>query len=234
MNEGLRLGVKSVKFNWRGEPLIYKNIWPILNFALKHFIVEMNTNLSVNLNDEQIETVSKIHSLRVSMDSVTNYAEARKGGKMHLVFSNIARILEHRDIIEINRTESNITESLPEFVEAFHKELYRAAGKMTECSRIKIRSVPARRRNSSGVFNDDLRKVRKYCGQPSRRLLVSASGNIYPCCVPYHEPKNFIVGSDSLEKAWDSKKRKELVKDLRKMKFNYNVCKNCPSSDAWK
>ena len=37
--------------------------------------------------------------------------------------------------------------------------------------------------------------TRKYCGQPSRRLIISVNGDCFVCCCAYKEPKELYLGN---------------------------------------
>lgn len=233
IDEAKQLGVLSLKFNWRGESLIHSDVWDVFRYALQKDFADIiiNTNLSVELTDEQLSILAQLPTIKVSIDSITNYAVARRGGNLDLVIRNINRLLEIRTI-ETNRHESNVTEPFDEYVAAFAKLV-------PKIHKIKMYNGRAQVRNHSVNMFVGMKagQERVYCGMPSRRMLISGTtGQIFPCCVPYAEPQELVVGrrDTSLLEAWNGWRRRSLVIDLRGGTLPNRTCINCVSSDAWR
>jgi len=76
---------------------------------------------------------------------------------------------------------------------------------------------------------------RQYCGYPSVRLVVAASGMVYPCCIDLHQEMPLgDINKESLKDIWNGDKIKVLRKELREGTFQSNICKNCQSWMAYK
>lgn len=241
LTEAKRIGVLSIKLNWRGESLVHPDFWDILQYALDLDFVDIliNTNLSVEMTEPQIKLLAQVPSIKVSIDSVINYAKARRGGDLRLVMYNIVRLFRYRDSLETNRHESALTEPFDQYRRAFQSALESVDGidKVQMMSPIKMHNGKAQVRNSKlGVFMPEGGRHRVYCGMPSRRLLLSAtSGRAYPCCVPYAERADMVVGENTatLLKSWQGAGR--FRKGLKKNPIGWtDTCKNCASSDAWR
>ena len=78
---------------------------------------------------------------------------------------------------------------------------------------------------------------RQYCGYPSQRLIVTASGQILPCCIMWAD--EYPIGTYpkmSLLEAWKSPRLADLRKTLRENRIAEApaICKNCTSFMAYK
>ena len=252
LKEAREMGVLSFKPNWRGEALIHADIWDILEYALSLDFVDIliNTNLSVHMNDVELGILARVPTVKVSIDSVTNYKVARRGGDLDLVLFNMVRLGRMGKRISTNRHESHVTEPFDEYREEFWKayvakwaeiwgasaiELIRASNAF---SKIKMHNAVAKKRNkSSGMFVGSSRSERKYCGMPSRRMLISGTTeSIYPCCVPYAEPDDMVIGdkATSLKDAWQGLANEFIRGELKEGRMPTKTCENCVSSDAWR
>ncbi len=253
LKEARELGVLSFKPNWRGEALIHSDIWEILRYAIELDFVEIliNTNLSVNLTPAQMQLLMHPSiSLKVSIDSITNYVVARRGGDLGLVIKNMVTLSRLGKKLETNRHESEVTELWIDYREAFKRVFYDEWSNQSEHSywrlhaedaffKIKMHNGTAQVRNHSvNMFvGNKAGQERVYCGMPSRRLLISGTTEkIYPCCVAYAEPADLSVGNKetSLMDAWNSERIKGFRKLLKENKMPTRTCINCVSSDAWR
>lgn len=244
MKEASELGAMSIKWNWRGEALIHADIWDCFRYAHELGFVDtmINTNLSVKMTEEQIRLLASLRTIKVSMDSVTNYAVARAGGDRDLVFDNIVRLMRYRDRLEVNRHQSAITEPFEEFQDAFFMQIANRVGFVKASllmGSINLHNHVAQERNhNAGMFHSSTAgKERVYCKMPSRRLLVSGTtGSVYPCCVPYAEHKELRMGGreTTLRQAWENPARAALVRELKSGRLPNPACLSCTSSDAWR
>jgi MoaA/NifB/PqqE/SkfB family radical SAM enzyme len=98
IDESAKLGVPSVKFNWRGEPLLNPNLSKYINFAKKKGILETIINTNATLLDEKksVELIeSGLDMIIFSFDGGTKetYEKMRPGrfgdNSFELVYKNI-------------------------------------------------------------------------------------------------------------------------------------------------
>jgi len=241
LKEAIELGVQSVKFNWRGEATLYPLYLQAINLAYAlGFFIYINTNLTLNYSSDFLETIaSKVDILKVSFDSTRKhvYEKIRKKADFYKVIDNLYFLEYLRKIFKmpkliISRRTTNIKdlESNKEFKKWFKK---------MSLKYVKFDIKPAMKRNQEKIFKTKIvnKNKRKYCGHPSRRLVISWEGNVYVCCVAYNEPQELYLGNikkESLKSIWNNKKRKELIKNLKKNIFTNKMCKFCTSRDAYK
>lgn len=251
--EARQMGVLSFKPNWRGEALIHADIWEILGYALDLDFVDIliNTNLSVHLSDVEIKLLARIPTVKVSIDSITNYKVARRGGDLDVVLTNMVRLGRMGKVLSTNRHESHVTEPwheyrqefwnqyLAKWTQLFGASAYEIIKASSAFSKIKMHNSVAKKRNKTAGMFVGMKSgaERKYCGMPSRRLLISGTTqNIYPCCVPYAEPADMAVGDrhTSLADAWNGAKIATMRHNLKAGINPTETCLNCVSSDAWR
>ena len=247
-----KLGIRSIKFNWRGEATLNKNFKDIIYFAKSLDLHTMlNTSLAMQLNQRQVENIAKnIDELDISIDSMNKetYEKIRKGANFELTLSNLKRLYNYRQkynmpTIVINRRTSELT------TESDEQFIYQ----LNQIGKFKYDIRPAMPRNKNDIYESRKKiykwqtkkfnysmtiiKGRKYCGQPSRRMVVDVDGNVWACCVSYTQDKGLFLGNikeQSLKDIWNLSKRKYIVRNLKKHRFHCDTCKNCTSGDSYK
>lgn len=69
---------------------------------------------------------------------------------------------------------------------------------------------------------------KKSCFQASNGAMIDHKGNVILCCEDYHTEYMFgNIKDKPIEKIWNSPAYKKIRKDLRKGKFNLDICKSC-------
>lgn len=228
------LGVKSVKFNWRGESTLHKNFPEILEIAHNYgFFIYCNTNLYVTDKGKLLSSLAKwVDVLKVSIDTMQHHAyrNIRKGSDLSTVITNLMILARLRrkykmpPVIVSRRTIPKM-ETDEEFKSWFIKS--------SEKFKFDIR--PAMPRNKSNIFGKQKARKRKYCGQPSRRLVIGWDGKVFTCCVAYNEPRNLcLIINPNINAAWNNGNRETIIDNLKKG-YGYPIdCDSCTSKDAYK
>jgi MoaA/NifB/PqqE/SkfB family radical SAM enzyme len=227
---------QSVKFNWRGETLIHPDFSSIIDYAknYKNIYTMLHTSLALDDPTRVIDALTfDIDELKISIDSCRPliYSKIRKGSILDNVLRNTrviqqARLFAGLKSVIINRRTSEITEPEKEFTDFFKG--------------YKIDSRPAMKRCDTHTVKDNNKKKRKYCGQPSRRLVIAADGGCYLCCVAYKEQPSAYIGDANkmtIKELWDSPRRKKMAKQIKKGFKNGNlppVCQECTSGESYK
>jgi len=237
LEQAEEIGIPSAKFNWRGEATENDNIFIYLeNF--KKFYFMLNTALPMPLPHGKLEVLSRcVDDLKISVDSAGPdiYCQIRKGMtepafkrlKEDIEFLTVLRQQHDMPKLTISRRTSKLTE--PETDEQFKKAF----------KGVRFDIKPATPRNNEDIYQmdtNDKRYVysnRKYCGQPSRRLVIDVDGNAYACCVAYKaQPELYLgnVNDESILDIWNGDKRHKLVKELKLGILN-KACAECTSND---
>jgi hypothetical protein len=213
LDKAKEIGIKSVKFNWRGEALLYPDLVRVVEYAKKLGFVDLmlNTRLPESKFLTLTTIANLINTLKISLDNI-------KGAKKD-VFPQISFLKTFRRVV-IQRRITKDSESLASFREGLKS-------KIGNLKNIKIIQGEALERNKEKVFFQRRGKVRVYCGQPARRIVVGADERIRNCCCHYAQD-----GSSSIENAMVS--RKIYINHLRRKNYNMAGCHNCVSKEGWK
>jgi len=219
---------KSMKFNWRGESLSTNRLYYALRMAkVKDIWTMLNTSLCIPVDDME-KVAYNVDEIKVSFDSsiLEIYEQIRKGGNFDQIVKRIFLLRYYRN--EHNKKPlviSRRTVKISEPDAAFKKYF--------EGFKTDIR--PAIPRNESKIYDYQMSKGRKYCGQPSRRVVIDVNGNCWACCCAYKEPKELYLGNvheTSIENIWNGYKRLKIVKQLKKGILN-KACAECVSKEAF-
>lgn len=216
-----RMGTVSVKFNFRGEAGLHKQLTELVKYAryvLRYADIQINTNL-VAFSERRLKTLCHAGLTRmiVSVDGATKetYEKIRKGAKWSKLISNLQYLnsLANRPTIRIQMTQQGDNEHE---VELFKQNFSNWADEVIVKP---IRTLDGER---------------KRCPQPSQRLVIGWDGKAYGCCGNWDD--NFPIGrfpKQSLKELWNS----EPAKLLRQIARDPNCalpCKTCDVGASYK
>lgn len=227
-------GAKSVKFNWRGEPTLYKDLKTCLKYAKSLGLrTVINTNGIVGI--ELLESlIDYLDIIIVSVDSFDPqvYAQIHNCGlsEHELLLENISKmlawILLGRKLelqFNIHISQYNTHEMV---MNRWYQEIYQG---------VKFNYAFSENREGKNISIRKNIEYKKRCNQMYRRLVVSWNGDIYPCCIAYKEPKELRLGNIkdmTLRQAWNGYKLKKLRKLKKQNKLVY--CQTCTSREVMK
>jgi len=217
LNSAHKLGVPSIKYNWRGESTLNPNFSRISEYASTLNFHDRLINTNGNYGDQAIDGLMACTKVMFSLDSTveSTYNKIRKGGDMLKVMRNINELIKlgHNNIW-VRRVITDLNKD-----EAFVNNVkYIFGGK-----------VKVAEHYCFDRANDQIKPGKRvYCGYPSQRLVVSVDGNIYPCCVDYD--CTMPVGeAPALNKAWSSEKMITLRHNLKSGLLYPKACNKCTS-----
>lgn len=233
------MGIKSIKFNWRGEPCLHKDLPKLIEYAKKEGILEVaiNTNgVPVSRNPYFLQECasSGIDRIIFSVDghSKETFESIRIGANYDKVKNNILNLLEYKKNsfkdkplirIQMVRTKDNEHE-VKDFI-AFWSPIV---------DDVRISDVMDRGQGDMSV-GDQITTGRKRCPQPFQRLVIARDGGIYPCCADWNqEYKLGCFVTMSLQEAWESPKMGYLREKQRNVELgSVNICKNCCAKESY-
>ena len=246
INEGSRKGMASIKLNWRGEPLLWKDhLVSTIKYAKEMGIIEiiLNTNgllLDGDLSREIIMAGLDQIIISVDGDSEETYTKIRKGGDFGKLVGNIEKFLEIRDTLKVSKPlvrlqlvkmDTNIHE-----VESFIKRWSNMVDSIT------FQDYTNRGEGTERLTKDGngLRKVgRRACPQIWQRIVVTWDGKVIMCCRDW-DSKNVLGKLDysegrDLEYFW----RGEKLQNIRKLHLENKVnditaCSECSYKESFK
>lgn len=235
--ECVRLGVPSMKVNWRGEPTLDHEVAEKIAYLKRRGIheVQMNTNaskLTPELCDKLID--SGLDRIIFSCDGLSKetYNTIRRGGNFDAFFKNVilfrqrrnakdaARKWPHRGIpiIRINMAVMEQNKHEKGSFKDFFKDI---ADEFT------FNSVY--QPQSSNLNNGQKRiQKRKGCPQIWQRMVVSVDGSTVPCCVDFREKAKLgNVSEINLEKMWFEQVKPIRLAHLKHEGRKIDACANC-------
>lgn len=253
IDECADIGVPALKMNFRGESTLHPQYWQIMGYArskaLKKWpeeswsldyedrvsFYEILVNTNANCNDKAIDGLMSATKVMVSLDSMVpeTYEKIRVNGKLERALEVIGELRRRqhpglwvrRVVTTINREEPFIAQVKEKFGEDIHVSEHFAFD----------RNHYAHLALEKEDFETDKWK-RTYCGYPSQRLIVTASGLCLPCCVDWRQ--ELSVGDwprQTLLEIWNGDPMRRLRENLRADRVGdpKGICANCTSYMAY-
>ena len=227
VKEARRLGVYSMKVNWRGEPTLDPECAEKILYMKDKGIHEvmMNTNGSkIDSTLAQKLITSGLDRIIFSCDGLNRetFNRIRKGGDFDTFMRNIKNFRVWRDcsrqrkpIIRVNVAIMEENKHEMKDVKKFFKDI---------ADEIKFNTI-YKHQDCEG---EKRKKKRKGCPQIWQRLIVSVNGDIMPCCVDYQEKLRLgNIDVVSLERIW--KERVKVIRDFHRTHRGRAMdgCRNC-------
>lgn len=228
MDEGQKYGLCAAKYNWRGEPLLNKDIFQIISDAKSSGLIDVFFNSNATLLTEEkarklIE--SGLDRLIVSFEGFEKelYESNRVNANFEKTVSNIRGFRAIRDSLGKETPKLRLqTVGLPELVERLdeYREFWLPYADEVTC--IDLRDEEADYSQLESEF---------VCPYLFLRLTVSWNGKVYPCPFVEHsteKDENALLGDinqGSLYDIWHGDK----LENLRQMHIagKANCCKPC-------
>ena len=257
IDEAARLGIPAIKFNFRGESLLHKDYGDIVEYArgkihdpegwarfgsvaggrageYKFYDLIANTNGNApEANwDSAIRGLMACTKVAISLDSLIpeTYAKVRPKLSLESACRTIDELVRRghpdlwvrRVVCKSNKDEPFVAEARARWPNGVRVSEHAAFD----------RSHYAREELTG---EDHLTWERTYCGYPSQRIVLEASGRYVPCCIAWSG--EFDAGTWpglSLKDYWASEWRRNLAQELRAGVFKNDKCQNCTSFLAYK
>ena len=247
--------VYSVKFNWRGEPLLYKNLPQLVAYAKFLGIPEVQINTNAILLDKNTSRAlinAGLDRIIISIDghSAKTYESIRVGGSYGGLLNNIHTFLQEKKFYK--------THSFPQ-EKKFHKthfpivRVQMCVGKenihekesfirywLSRGVQVGIIEKQDRLKEEGEKHNVSDLSFFKQCKQPWQRLTISWEGKVFPCCADWNQrsplswkifpPMKSEEIRNILQLAW---KEGLILNKIRKGIQTRNIknilCSHCPS-----
>ena len=246
IDEGSRKGLASIKLNWRGEPLLWReHLAETIRYARARGIVDimMNTN-GLLLNDELSREIimSGLDLIIFSVDSNSGetYENIRKGGNFSKLVHNINRFLEISNSMRLSKPlvrvqmvkmDSNIHE-----VEAFMNRWSPLVDSIT------FQDYTNRGENAERLHADRRESFekagRRPCPQIWQRIIVTWDGGVVMCCRDW-ESENVLGKLDysagkNLEHFWKGEKLNSIRRiHLANTLDEITACSKCSYKESF-
>lgn len=232
--DGVKKGLSAIKLNYLNEPLLRTDLEDFVQFAKDEGILDvyLSTN-GLLLSDKRIKSLiaAGLSRIQVSIDAFSEdiYDEVRPGGNYKKVVDNVLNIINIKKelnlelpIIRVNFVKTELNEhQLDDFV-SFWKDKVDMLG---------IQEMVKPPKTTKEFGSNKIEEKKNFqCSFPYKQLVITAEGNVLPCCTFYGEemPLGNIFENNNLLKYWNSSKMIELRKLHKNCDYQNNpICKKC-------
>jgi radical SAM protein with 4Fe4S-binding SPASM domain len=239
--ESAKIGVHSLKMNWRGESTMNPYFGQICNYAkdLSHgsTFIERITNSNFQFNTDRNDIFEGLCSqtkVKVSFDSfIPAVLESQRlGAKYEIIRKNIDKFYHyHRRDNELIIQAVRTTKNKDEDIEGTVKKYWPSAT-------VSIRDVVSGRTEKSTEHLEirQKEKSRIPCRQAFVRLIFDVDGNASPCCPNIDMSLNLGTVKDrTIKEIFNGFKAQTLRRQLiNGSAFHKNPCLNCSSFESFK
>ncbi|MBZ7938140.1 radical SAM/SPASM domain-containing protein [Campylobacter molothri] len=243
IDEGTANGLQSIRLNYLNEPLLRDDLEDFICYAKRKGILDIyfSTNGTL-LTKERAKSLieSGLDRIQISLDATSKelYEQMRPGSNYEKVIDNIFGLIELKKEMEsqipfvrVNFVRTEINEhELDNFME-FWKD---------KVDMIGVQEMVKPPKSKKEIKSKTTEKKSQFqCSFPYKNLVITAEGNVLPCCTFYGDEMpmgnvyDFLKTEESknigiLEYFWNHTKIKQL-RELHKncSYFNNPICKKC-------
>lgn len=237
IDQAVEHGVKAIKLQYLGEPLLHKDIVFQVEYAKQKGIIDVmfNTNavlLTPELSEKLLE--AGIDKVFISFDAVNPklYEQQRVGTTIGKVIDNIYEFIKLRNA---SYPQTHIRLSMVMYDDPVWKQQFEAMKVMWDGL---VDSL------GYGLFNErhpdkkhEYEKVEGFCcEQLFQRMFLKCNGNVTVCCVDGDD--EYVVGNwkeQRLIDIWNSPAYRQIRKDHIEGNYDrYAMCRKCFLPDLYK
>jgi radical SAM protein with 4Fe4S-binding SPASM domain len=204
LDESGENGLYACKFNFRGEPLLHKDIGRFISYAKKQGIIDVFLNTNAVLLTEDIAKMlidSGLDRLTVSFEGFekTLYERNRSGAKFEEVVANVERLRNLREKACSNKPKIRVQAVLiPELKDRLSEYASFWKDKVDQVSYNEM--AP-----SVDTVNNTIKGIKSswICPFPYQRMTVMWDGTLTACRNDYYGKLAMgNIESDSIKKCW--------------------------------
>ncbi len=234
-------------FYFQGEPLLNKNFANYISYAKQYNIYTItSTNAQIINKNIALDIVkSGLDRIIISIDGTTQevYEKYRKGGLLSKSIEAIKLLKETKT--ELNSKTPCIEAQFIVFRFNQHQiNEFKILAPTWGADKISIKSAQIHSPNENSEIIPTINKYSRYhkinrkwkikkdytkaCFRAWYGMVISADGNILPCC--FDKQEKHIYGNikeDKIENIWKNKKSKDFRNTLLNNRQSINICRNC-------
>ena len=234
-------------FYFQGEPLLNKNFANYISYAKQYNIYTItSTNAQIINKNIALDIVkSGLDKIIISIDGTTQevYEKYRKGGLLSKSIEAIKLLKEAKT--ELNSKTPCIEAQFIVFRFNEHQiDEFKKLAPAWGADKISIKSAQIHSPNENSEIIPTINKYIRYhkingkwkikkdytkaCFRAWYGMVISADGNILPCC--FDKQEKHIYGNikeDKIENIWKNKKSKNFRNILLNNRQSINICCNC-------
>ena len=235
IREASEYGCPSLTIGGTSEPLLDARIADMISFANKSGFVDTMLNTNATLLTEDVGKAlieAELTRLRIGFDGATaeTYESIRVGAKYENVKENILNFIELRNKMKsqfpiVRLSFVNLAANNSELES--YVDFWKTVADYVTIQRYKPHEFTEKRSwKLMGAGDSSIKNIK--CSQPFERVYIRGNGDVHACCSVVYGPKVGNVFETSIYEIWNSKKMKELRKELKKGIIDKNPgCKKC-------
>lgn len=237
VSDGVNNGLKSIKFQYLGEPLVNKNLVKMIKFAKEAGVVDVmfNTNASLLTEKKSLEIIeSGVDKVFFSFDSPYReiFNKIRVKGDYDQVLENIKNFMKIKKSLNSDTPITRVQMVLM-------KENEREWGDFQKLFKGIVDTIAyvdyldhgtQKQQKSKGIVDIGSRKKPFCCPQLWQRMFIHPDGLVTPCCIDSN--RDLVMGNineSSTSEIWKNKKYQNLRNLHLSGKINeVPTCRKCP------
>ncbi|EAL1800952.1 radical SAM protein [Campylobacter jejuni] len=237
IDEGVKMGVKSVRLNHINEPLLRKDLEDFIIYAKRRGILDIyiSTNGLLLTKERGISLIKAgLDRIQISLDANSQelYEQMRPGSNYKKVVDNILNLIELKKemqsltpLVRVNFVRTEINEhELDNFISLWKDKV----------DMIGVQEMIKPPKSKKEIKSKSTeRKINFQCSYPYKVLVFTAEGNVLPCCsfygdeMPFGNIYDFLKSEEAktkgiIEYFWNHVK----IKKLRELHKNGDYCKH--------
>lgn len=236
IDEGVRQGLCSVKYNYLGEPLMNKNIVEMVTYAKQAGVLDVMFNTNAALLDEKLSRAliaSGLDKLFFSFDSPDpqRYESIRVGAKYDQVLDNIKNFMRIREELGAIKPFTRVSMVLMQENQQEWEDFQRLFDPIVDA----VAYVDYL--DHSGQSNPDRavvafeKKHKKFCcPQLWQRMFIHPDGLVTPCCID--SSRELVMGNifeSSAADIWQGEAYQQLRERHSTGHYDeVSTCARCP------
>lgn len=230
------LGVPAMKYQYRGEPAMRKDLPEFIKLSKDCGIMETMINTNGNCSFARLKGCidAGIDKLIFSIDahSKETYSQIRIRGDYDIVRNNVESCLKYiseensKTKVKVQFVQTPVNQHETDDFVSYWKDLG-AEVRTSIC-------MPRGGKDNSltiGCSGD-----RQYCGFPNQRLTILYDGTVLPCCAMID--REYVVGdanTESLFSIWNGDKMNKIRSELLSKNYSFlDKCLNCSCAGSYK
>ena len=176
------LGVLALKPNFRGEPLMHKDLERVLHEAQGMADIRINTNLTALTMARAYALKNLCDLIIVSQDGATKetYESIRVGASWERHMANLQMLADVKGKAKVS------VQFVEQISNAHESEMF-----IKQCEDMGfealVKPVMSRHENGDFLMGDRKATGRQLCQQPYQRIVVGFDGRAYACCSAWYE-----------------------------------------------
>lgn len=243
IDEGVENGLQSIRLNYLNEPLLRSDLEDFICYAKSKGVLDIyfSTNGTL-LTKERAKSLinAGLDRIQISLDANSQelYKQMRPGSNYEKVVGNVLNLIELKKemqsltpLVRVNFVRTEINEHELDNFMSFWKD---------KVDMIGVQEIVAPPRYEKEIKSKTTEKKTKFqCSFPYKNLVITAEGNVLPCCTFYGDEMpignihDFLKSEEAktsgiIEFFWNHIKIKQL-RDLHKNceYYKHPVCKKC-------